>query len=428
MANNTLNTRLVICNDITAKWGTSDKVLLKGEFAIEFPETGEPKVKVGNGTDTYKDLPYLTSTPTEITNAINAAIKAASHTHNNKAILDAITASFTTELKANYDKAYSHSQSAHAPSNAQANIIETVKVNGVALTPNNKAVDVTVPTYTHPTSGVKAGTYKSVTVDEKGHVTAGTNPTTISGYGISDAYTKEQTDSQIATAIAGADHLKRSIVSTLPAVGSADEHTIYMVPKKTPSGEDNGYDEFMLVISGDTKKFEKIGDSAVDLTDYATKTYADQAAKTYADGLAKNYATASQGAKADTAVQSVKIGNTEYKSGINVVLPAYPTTLPASDVSAWAKAATKPSYSKSEVGLGNVDNTADKDKSVKHAGSADTATSATTATTASKLGTDAGSSTRPVYFSNGIPVEASVSTNFLVQGTDTLILNGGGAS
>ena len=105
MANNTLNTRLVICNDITAKWGTSDKVLLKGEFAIEFPETGEPKVKVGNGTDTYKDLPYLTSTPTEITNAINAAIKAASHTHNNKAILDAITASFTTELKANYDKA-----------------------------------------------------------------------------------------------------------------------------------------------------------------------------------------------------------------------------------------------------------------------------------------------------------------------------------
>ena len=259
-------------------------------------------------------------------------------------------------------------------------------------------------------------------------MTAGTNPTTISGYGISDAYTKEQTDSQIATAIAGADHLKRSIVSTLPAVGSADEHTIYMVPKKTPSGEDNGYDEFMLVISGDTKKFEKIGDSAVDLTDYATKTYADQAAKTYADGLAKNYATASQGAKADTAVQSVKIGNTEYKSGINVVLPAYPTTLPASDVSAWAKAATKPSYSKSEVGLGNVDNTADKDKSVKHAGSADTATSATTATTASKLGTDAGSSTRPVYFSNGIPVEASVSTNFLVQGTDTLILKGGGAS
>ena len=39
----------------------------------------------------------------------------------------------------------------------------------------------------------------------------------------------------------------------------------------------------------------------------------------------------------------------------------------ASDVYAWAKASTKPSYTKSEVGLGNVDNTADADKSVKNA-------------------------------------------------------------
>lgn len=40
---------------------------------------------------------------------------------------------------------------------------------------------------THNTSGVTAGTYKSVTVDSYGHVTAGTNPTTLSGYGITDA-------------------------------------------------------------------------------------------------------------------------------------------------------------------------------------------------------------------------------------------------
>jgi hypothetical protein len=40
---------------------------------------------------------------------------------------------------------------------------------------------------THNVSGVKAGTYKSVTVDTYGHVTAGTNPTTLSGYGITDA-------------------------------------------------------------------------------------------------------------------------------------------------------------------------------------------------------------------------------------------------
>lgn len=54
----------------------------------------------------------------------------------------------------------------------------------------------------------------------------------------------------------------------------------------------------------------------------------------------------------------------------------FPTSMPASDVSAWAKAATKPSYTKAEVGLGNVDNTADKDKNVKFATSAGSATNA----------------------------------------------------
>lgn len=57
-----------------------------------------------------------------------------------------------------------------------------------------------------------------------------------------------------------------------------------------------------------------------------------------------------------------------------------PSSLPASDVYAWAKASTKPSYTKAEVGLGNVDNTADSAKSVKYATSAGSASSATKAT------------------------------------------------
>lgn len=40
---------------------------------------------------------------------------------------------------------------------------------------------------THAASGVTAGTYTSVTVDKYGHVTSGTNPTTLAGYGITDA-------------------------------------------------------------------------------------------------------------------------------------------------------------------------------------------------------------------------------------------------
>lgn len=47
-------------------------------------------------------------------------------------------------------------------------------------------------TYTHPTSGVTAGTYRSVTVNAQGHVTAGTNPTITlaqGGTGATDAST-----------------------------------------------------------------------------------------------------------------------------------------------------------------------------------------------------------------------------------------------
>lgn len=54
----------------------------------------------------------------------------------------------------------------------------------------------------------------------------------------------------------------------------------------------------------------------------------------------------------------------------------FPTSMPASDVPAWAKASSKPSYTKSEVGLGNVDNTSDANKSVKYATSAGSANSA----------------------------------------------------
>ena len=127
--------------------------------------------------------------------------------------------------------------------------------------------------------------------------------TTLAGYGITDAYTKGDTDSKIAEAVANAHHLKREIVEELPDVGSANEDTIYMVGDGTGEEENQKYEEFMLINGA----FEKIGDSAVDLTNYALKSEvqeakqeaistaagdatqkantAEQNAKTYADGL-----------------------------------------------------------------------------------------------------------------------------------------------
>ncbi len=135
---------------------------------------------------------------------------------------------------------------------------------------------------------------------------------------------KEKIDAQIKAEVANADHLKRQIVEALPETGSADENTIYM-KLHDGEGRDDKYDEYMLIDG----TFELIGNSEVDLTDYAKKTDVSSAkddavsqAKAYTDGKASEYATAAQGKKADSAVQSVKIGEKELNSEGNVVLPA----------------------------------------------------------------------------------------------------------
>lgn len=61
-------------------------------------------------------------------------------------------------------------------------------VNGTAPDTNG---NVNVEEYTHPNSGVTAGTYRSVTVNAQGHVTAGSNPTLAIANGGTGATTAE---------------------------------------------------------------------------------------------------------------------------------------------------------------------------------------------------------------------------------------------
>ena len=85
--------------------------------------------------------------------------------------------------------------------------------------------------------------------------------------------------------------------------------------------------------------------------------------------------------------------------------------------------ATWQTLSKSTVGLSNVNNTADADKSVKYAASAGSASSATTATTATKLGSATiGSGTQPVYLNAGA---ATASTSTVGSATQPVYMNKG---
>ena len=75
-------------------------------------------------------------------------------------------------------KAVAAHKSATAMADGFMSSADKIKLDGIAAGANN---------YTHPVSAVTAGTYKSVSVDVNGHITAGTNPTTLAGYGITDA-------------------------------------------------------------------------------------------------------------------------------------------------------------------------------------------------------------------------------------------------
>jgi phage-related tail fiber protein len=83
--------------------------------------------------------------------------------------------------------------------------------------------NITIP-LTLASSGVTSGTYKSVTVDSKGRVTAGTNPTTLSGYGITDAVNI----SDVVTTATASKILKLDSNSKLPAsiTGNADGNAV----------------------------------------------------------------------------------------------------------------------------------------------------------------------------------------------------------
>lgn len=58
------------------------------------------------------------------------------------------TNDLTSTLKTNYDKAYTHSTTAHAPSNAERNAIVGIQKNGsdVSIDSSTRKVNITVPT------------------------------------------------------------------------------------------------------------------------------------------------------------------------------------------------------------------------------------------------------------------------------------------
>ena len=440
MATQTLNTRIVLKCDTTANWASSTLVLLKGEQAIEITTTGACKIKIGDGVKTFKDLAYATMTPDEITALLTSGsiqtVSLSSGTNNGTIALTVDgTKTDNIAVKGLKSAAYTDS-SAYAPaSHNQA--ISTI--TGLQTALDGKAAkehDHDDRYYTETEMNTKlAGKADSTHQHTAGDITS-VNASAIQGtIDISHLPAGALERCVVVKDDAARLALTTDSVQTGDTVKVTATGKMYFVVDDSKLSTEAGYEVYTagtatsVPWSGVTGKPSTFTPTAhkhiiADVTNLQTTL----------DGKA----TSAQGAKADSAVQSVKIGTTEYKSGTTVTLPAYPTTLPASDVKAWAKADTKPTYTKSEVGLGSVDNTADKDKSVKYATSAGTAGTCTgNAATATKLASSknisitGGATAAAVAFDGsanvGLNVTA-VNTDVLVNGANTLILDCGGAA
>lgn len=87
--------------------------------------------------------------------------------------------------------------------------------------------------------------------------------TTLAGYGITDAYTKTQVDTAIANALKGG----YVVVNPLPTASADTLGKIYLVPM-TDTEDSNVKEEYVTWLDGSTYKWEKLGTTQFDNSDY----------------------------------------------------------------------------------------------------------------------------------------------------------------
>lgn len=147
--------------------------------------------------------------------------------------------------------------------------------------------------------GIKIGTSDvTIDTDKKADITSGVNglitagiadkadkATTLEGYGITDAYTKTETNTAISTAVANSKHASLKIAESDPtAEGFAGEDDVIYLWQVTDN--DKTYYDMYIKIGG---KMTLIDDTRMDLSDYVTNTILsttlnDYYKKTDADG------------------------------------------------------------------------------------------------------------------------------------------------
>ena len=337
MADKTLKSRIVHKHDTAVKWAATNFIPKQGEIIIYDVDNicNYERMKIGDGKTKVADLPFIEASKADTAINANHATSADSATKatqdgNGKIIADTYETKSDATAKLNTAKGYTdseiaewvgdktvatqistavstkanasdltshtgnndihitsaertkwnaaktHTDSPHAPSSAQENVIESIKVNGTAQTITSKSVDITVPTDNKSLAN-GAGYLVASDIANKAN-----KATTLAGYGITDAAAKTH------------EHDSRYYTET-------------------------EVDTKFSNLVGDTAVSTQISDAIDDIT--------------------------------PSSIGAAPSSHTHGKSEIT----DFPTSMPASDVYAWAKAATKPTYTYGEVGAAKSD-------------------------------------------------------------------------
>lgn len=198
MANKTVNSRIIIRNDTSTNWTSTNPVLLKGEIGIE---ANTNKFKIGDGVSTWTALTYASAVSTQISTSAPTVNDAGfdvgkmwlNSTTDRLYMLQDNTpgAAVWTELAKMSDVAaagYGDMFKSLYATNAESatGYVDKAKIADKLTTPftlsitgdgtGNASIDGSTDksiTFTLADSGVTIGTYTKVTVDAKGRITTG---------------------------------------------------------------------------------------------------------------------------------------------------------------------------------------------------------------------------------------------------------------
>ena len=271
MANsNEITAKIIIRGGTTAEWESKNPILDMREVGAESCTDGIVRMKIGNGTTAWNDLPYIAS------EKLSELIGDSTH----RTVTDAEKAAWNAKQNAlTFDTAPTEGSANPVTSGGIKTALSAIEdqldgitgggvvtgVKGSAETEYRKgSVNLTKANIGLGNVDNTADMDKPVSTAMQTALDAKANANALDNY-----YTKTQIDTTVETLegqISAIPKFAVSVVDALPATGAAA--TIYLV-KTSESETGNLYTEYIYVGG----KFEKLGTQTLDLSNYATQSW-----------------------------------------------------------------------------------------------------------------------------------------------------------